>query len=79
MADLVQLEGHANAGLDDQVQEVHVGEHPFVLGVDDAHVSLEESMHAIQERIHTGQTEGGQRLDISVHVQKLTHLIEKQR
>ena len=50
---LVQLEAHPDGRRHHLLQQVHVGEHPLVLG-GDAEVPLEQRVEAVQERLEAG-------------------------
>ena len=60
---LVQFEAHPHGGSHHLLQEVHVSEHPLVLG-GDAEVSFEERVEAVQEGLKAGGrvTEQGTRV-----------------
>ena len=51
--DLVQFEGHPDAGRHHLPQQVHVGEDPLVPQRGDPEVALEQRVQTVQEKLHT--------------------------
>lgn len=48
---LMQFEGHAYAWCHNSIQQVHVGEHPFVSRRRDAKIPLEKGVEAVEKRL----------------------------
>ena len=53
----MELEGHAHAGRHHLVEEVHVGEDPFIAGRSDPEVALEEGVQTVQEGLQAAERE----------------------